>query len=75
MAETKKLGFAAMKDPARQREIASTGGKSVPPEKRSYSQDRTLASEAGRRGGLATQVARKAEKARKARQEALDGGN
>ena len=43
-------GFASM-DSDRQREIASKGGKSVPAEKRSFSQDRELASEAGRKGG------------------------
>lgn len=51
--ETRKRshrGFAAM-DKAKQREIASKGGRSVPDEKRSFSQDRTLASAAGRKGG------------------------
>ena len=43
-------GFASM-DPARQREIASKGGQSVPQEKRSFSQDRELAAQAGRKGG------------------------
>lgn len=43
-------GFAAM-DEETQRRIASEGGSSVPPEKRSFSQDRELASEAGREGG------------------------
>lgn len=43
-------GFASM-DPAKQRAIASKGGKSVPPEKRSFSQDHSLAAEAGRKGG------------------------
>lgn len=43
-------GFASM-DGNRQREIASKGGRSVPAEKRSFSQDRELASEAGRKGG------------------------
>jgi general stress protein YciG len=43
-------GFAAM-DERKQREIASKGGKSVSPEDRSFSQDRELASEAGRKGG------------------------
>ncbi|MDQ4137072.1 MAG: stress-induced protein, partial [Pseudomonadota bacterium] len=47
---TSKRGFASM-DAARQREIASKGGKSVPAEKRSFSQDRDLASQAGRKGG------------------------
>jgi general stress protein YciG len=45
-----RRGFAAM-DPARQREIASKGGQSVPAEKRSFSQNRDLAAEAGSRGG------------------------
>ena len=43
-------GFASM-DRAKQREIASKGGKSVPSEKRSFAQNRDLASEAGRKGG------------------------
>ena len=38
-------------DPERQREIARKGGASVPSEKRSFSQDRALASAAGRKGG------------------------
>lgn len=38
----------------RQREIASKGGRSVPAEKRSFSQDRELASHAGRKGGQST---------------------
>ncbi|WP_375461256.1 general stress protein [uncultured Enterovirga sp.] len=46
-------GFASM-DEDRQREIASKGGRSVPAEKRSFSQDRGLASEAGRKGGQAS---------------------
>lgn len=45
-----KRGFASM-DPARQREIARKGGASVPSEKRSFSQDRSLAASAGRKGG------------------------
>lgn len=43
-------GFASM-DEDKQREIASKGGQSVPDDKRSFSQDRELASEAGRKGG------------------------
>jgi hypothetical protein len=43
-------GFASM-DADKQRDIASKGGSSVPDEKRSFSQDRELASEAGRKGG------------------------
>jgi general stress protein YciG len=38
-------------DPERQREIAKMGGKSLPPESRSFSQNRELAAEAGRKGG------------------------
>lgn len=52
--ETKSTrGFAAM-DAAKQREIASKGGASVPHEKRSFSQDRELAAAAGRKGGQAS---------------------
>jgi general stress protein YciG len=43
-------GFAAM-DPERQRAIASKGGRSVPDSKRSFSQNRGLAAQAGRKGG------------------------
>ena len=50
---TSRRGFASM-DAARQREIASKGGKSVPADKRSFSQDRDLASQAGRKGGQAS---------------------
>jgi general stress protein YciG len=46
-------GFASMND-AKQRDIASQGGQSVPDEKRSFSQDRELAAEAGRKGGEAS---------------------
>jgi uncharacterized protein len=47
-----KRGFACMSQEQR-RAIASVGGKSVPTEKRSFSRRRDLASEAGRKGGLA----------------------
>ncbi|WP_343052482.1 KGG domain-containing protein [Pseudochelatococcus contaminans] len=47
---TATRGFASM-DPEKQRAIASKGGQSVPDEKRSFSQNRKLASEAGRKGG------------------------
>lgn len=50
---TSKRGFASM-DPERQKEIARKGGASVPSEKRSFSQDRSLAAEAGRKGGEAS---------------------
>ena len=53
-----KRGFASM-DPERQREIARKGGAS---EKRSFSQDRSLAAQAGRKGGEASHGARKPEK-------------
>lgn len=56
---TSNRGFASM-DEGRQREIASKGGRSVPAEKRSFSQDRELASEAGRKGGQASNVVRPA---------------
>ena len=52
-----RRGFASM-DPERQREIARKGGASVPGEKRSFSQDRRLAAEAGRKGGEASHGAR-----------------
>jgi general stress protein YciG len=50
---TSNRGFASM-DEDKQREIASKGGQSVPDEKRSFSQDRELAAEAGRKGGEAS---------------------
>ncbi len=45
-----RRGFASM-DAARQREIASLGGKAVPNDKRSFSRNKGLAAEAGRKGG------------------------
>ena len=53
-------GFASM-DAARQREIASKGGQSVPQEKRSFSQDRELAAQAGRKGGQNSRGGRNAQ--------------
>lgn len=50
MANQSGRGFAGMDD-HKQRDIASKGGQSVPAEKRSFSQDPALASEAGKRGG------------------------
>src|SRR5215469_7138675 len=47
---TSNRGFASM-NADRQRQIASMGGKAVPDEKRSFSQNRRLAAEAGRKGG------------------------
>lgn len=43
-------GFAAL-SPEQRREIARKGGASVPAAKRSFAQDRDLASQAGRKGG------------------------
>jgi uncharacterized protein len=50
---TSNRGFASM-DMEKQREIARKGGRSVPNEKRSFSQNHQLASEAGRKGGLSS---------------------
>ena len=57
MAEERKIhatgsprGFASM-DQEKQREIARKGGANVPNDKRSFAQNRALASEAGRKGG------------------------
>ena len=47
-----KRGFACM-TPERRKQIAAKGGAAVPNEKRSYSQNKALAIEAGRMGGLA----------------------
>lgn len=47
---TSTRGFASM-DRDKQREIARKGGRSVPNDKRSFSQNHKLASEAGRKGG------------------------
>lgn len=49
MNEPKPRGFAAM-DPEKRRQIASMGGKAVPPEKRAYT-NREIASSAGKIGG------------------------
>jgi general stress protein YciG len=45
-----KRGFASM-SAERRREIASKGDKSVPADKRAFSLNSALASEAGRKGG------------------------
>jgi len=50
-------GFAAM-DPERRREISARGGASHPPEARSFSRDRDLASSAGAKGGAANKSPR-----------------
>ena len=46
----KRRGFAAM-SPERRKEIASRGGRNVPPEKRQFFVNRELALHAGRKGG------------------------
>lgn len=56
-SSTSSRGFASM-DRAKQREIARKGGESVPSEKRSFFQNRELASMAGRKGGEASHGAR-----------------
>jgi general stress protein YciG len=53
-----KRGFASM-SPERQRQIASKGGRSVPAEKRSFSQDTDLAASAGRKGGQSVDPAKR----------------
>lgn len=50
---TSRRGFASM-DPGKRREIAAKGGRSVPVDKRTFSQNRYLAAEAGRKGGLSS---------------------
>jgi general stress protein YciG len=57
---TSGRGFASM-DAEKQREIARKGGRSVPNEKRSFSQNHQLASEAGRKGGLSSRSGRRPE--------------
>ena len=46
--------------------IASLGGRSVPSQKRSFAQDRSLASEAGRKGGQRAQGRRRSGKGEEA---------
>ena len=48
-----RQGFASM-DAARQRAIASKGGRSVPPQKRPFARNAELAAAAGRKGGKAS---------------------
>lgn len=50
-------GFASMSKEART-EIARKGGAAVPADRRSFSQDRTLAASAGKKGGEASHGAR-----------------
>jgi uncharacterized protein len=48
--KTSNRGFAPL-DEDKQRDIARKGGESVPDEKRGFTKDHELASEAGRKGG------------------------
>lgn len=54
----KPRGFACM-DPEKQLDIARRGGAGVPAEKRSFSKNRDLASEAGKRGGMGVPAERR----------------
>jgi uncharacterized protein len=54
-----RRGFASM-DPEKRRAIARLGGMAVKPESRSFSKDRALASNAGRKGGKATPAHKRA---------------
>lgn len=58
LARKSSRGFASM-DPEKQRAIARKGGESVPNEKRSFSQNPSLAAEAGRKGGLSVDPAKR----------------
>jgi uncharacterized protein len=77
--DTSERGFASMEED-KQREIAKKGGESVPDEKRSFSKDPELASEAGKKGGqesggnFKNDPERAAEAGRKGGQES-GGGN
>ena len=51
-------------DRDKQREIARKGGRAVPSEKRSFSQNHKLASEAGRKGGHVSHGRREATEQR-----------
>lgn len=59
-AGASRRGFASM-SPERRREIARMGGAAVPEEKRSFSQNRDLARDAGRKGGSISQKIRKGD--------------
>jgi general stress protein YciG len=55
----KPRGFAAM-SPEKRKAIAALGGKAVPSEKRSFSQSKELAVNAGRAGGLKVEPSKRA---------------
>jgi general stress protein YciG len=50
MTEKQKRGFALL-SPERRKIVAQMGGVSCPPEKRAFSTNKKLASEAGKKGG------------------------
>jgi general stress protein YciG len=56
----RRRGFASL-TPERRKEIATLGGRSVPEEKRSFSKDRDLARQAGRKGGAQSSQQRKGD--------------
>ena len=56
----KRRGFASL-SPERRTEMARLGGRAVPEEKRSFSQNRDLAREAGRKGGARSSRVRKGD--------------
>jgi general stress protein YciG len=66
-----KRGFAAM-DPEKRRAIAIKGGGSVPPEKRSFAKDKTLAASAGKKGGEASRGGGRMKAQAQAKREAAD---
>lgn len=55
-------GFAAL-SPERRTEIARQGGAAVPSDKRSFSQSKSLAADAGAKGGAAERKVGRAPKA------------
>lgn len=70
---TSSRGFASM-DASKQREIASKGGQSVPAAKRSFSQDRRLAAEAGRKGGQSSHGGGRSKQMQQQQQQQQEGG-
>lgn len=50
-----RRGFSAM-SPEKRREISAKGGAATPPEKRSFSTDKSLAQSAGAKGGAASRT-------------------
>lgn len=65
---TRRHSFAT--DPELCKRAASLGGRSVPPEKRSFSRNPQLASEAGRKGAAALAAKRAARKQQESKPEA-----